>query len=209
MVRRAALAAIVAGLALMSGGPHARAQEDSGAVFRIESKLVSLWVNVTDQNGAIVGALTKDDFSVTEDGRPQIIKVFEHESEVPLRLTLAIDTSASTFKDRVRERDASRTFIHALMRQQDEMSLIEFSTYVTLRVPFTNKVSLLDRGLNDLKGGEATALYDTIYLASDELAKKQGRKVLVLVSDGGDTVKSKTYEEALEEALRSEVMIYS
>jgi Ca-activated chloride channel family protein len=76
-------------------------------------------------------------------------------------------------------------------------------------VPFTNKVSALDRGLNELKGGDATALYDAIYLASDNLATRQGRKVLVLVSDGGDTVKGKSYEDAKEEALRGEVMIYS
>jgi Ca-activated chloride channel family protein len=196
-------------LALLAGSHGARAQEDSGAVFRIESKLVSLWVNVTDQNGAVVGGLTKDDFKVAEDGRPQAIKLFERESEVPLHLTLAIDTSASTFKDRVRERDASKTFVHAIMRQQDEMSLIEFSTFVTLKVPFTNKVNQLDRGLNELRGGEATALYDAIYLASDKLAKKQGRKVLVLISDGGDTVKGTTYEEAFRAALQSEVMIYS
>jgi Ca-activated chloride channel family protein len=185
------------------------AQEDSGATFRIESKLVNLFVNVTDQNGAVVGGLNKEDFKVFEDSHPQDIAIFERESAMPLTLILAIDTSASTMIDRARERDASKTFIHALMRQQDQMGLIEFSTYVEQLVPFTNKVSLLDRGLNSLKGGDATALYDAIYLASDTLAPMKGRKVLVLVSDGGDTAKSSTYEDALEHALRGEVMIYS
>jgi Ca-activated chloride channel homolog len=185
------------------------AQEDSGATFRIESKLVNVFVSVTDKNGAVIGGLTKDDFRVTEDGRPEEIKLFERDLGIPLNLILAIDTSASTFKDRARERDASKTFIHALMRPQDRMGLFEFSTYVTERVAFTNKVSALNRGLNELKGGDATALYNAIYLASDNLATRQGRKVLVLVSDGGDTVKGKTYDDALEEALRGEVMIYS
>jgi len=135
--------------------------------------------------------------------------VFERESAMPLSLILAIDTSASTAIDRTRERDASKTFIHALMREQDQMGLIEFATYVSLLVPFTNKVGQLDRGLNSLKGGDATALYDTVYLASDTLAPKKGRKVLVIVSDGGDTAKNSTYDDALEHALRGEVMIYS
>jgi Ca-activated chloride channel homolog len=199
---------LVIGL-LLSCVPALHAQQDSGTTFHIESKLVNVFVNVTDRNGAIVGGLTKQDFKVYEDARPQEIAIFERESEMPLNLVLAIDTSASTFIDRTRERDASKTFIHALMRQQDQMGLIEFATNVTLLVPFTNKVSQLDHGLNSLTRGDATALYDAIYLASDSLAAKQGRKVLVIVSDGGDTAKSATYDDALEHALRGEVMIYS
>jgi Ca-activated chloride channel homolog len=207
MASRSLAAFLAAGLTLT---PLAvRAQQDSGTTFRIESKLVNLFVNVTDANGAIVGGLNKEDFKVTEDGRAQDIAIFEREAGMPLSLILAIDTSASTFIDRTRERDASKTFIHALMRPQDQMGLIEFATYVDLMVPFTNKVSQLDHGLNSLKSGEATALYDAIYLASDTLAPKKGRKVLVLVSDGGDTAKTSTYDDALEHALRGEVMIYS
>jgi Ca-activated chloride channel family protein len=172
-------------------------------------KLVNLFVNVTDKNGAIVGGLGQDDFKVSEDGRPQKIAIFERQSEIPLKITLAIDTSGSTFKDIGLEQSASKKFIHALLRQQDQMSLIEFATDVRLLVDFTNKIPLLDRGLGSLRLGDATALYDAIYLGSQGLARKEGRKVLVLVSDGGDTAKSTTYDEALEQALRSEVMIYS
>jgi Ca-activated chloride channel family protein len=89
------------------------------------------------------------------------------------------------------------------------MSLIEFATDVRLLVDFTNRISLLDHGLGSLRLGDATALYDAIYLGSQGLARKDGRKVLVLVSDGGDTAKSTTYAEALEQALRCEVIIYS
>jgi Ca-activated chloride channel family protein len=185
------------------------AQDEPTTTFRMDVKLVNLFVNVTDKTGAIVGGLTKDDFQVFEDGRPEKISVFERQSELPLNLTLAIDTSGSTAKDLDLEQSASRRFIHALLRQQDQMSLIEFATEVRQLVPFTNKVSQLDHGLNALRVGDATALYDAIYLGSGSLAKKEGRKVLVLVSDGGDTAKSTTYDEALEQALRSEVMIYS
>jgi len=189
--------------------PLALTAQDNGPTFRMDVKLVNLFVNVTDKTGAIVGGLSKDDFQVFEDGRPQKISVFERQSELPLNLTLAIDTSGSTFKDIALEQSASKRFIHSLLREQDQMSLIEFATDVRQVVPFTNKVNQLDHGLGSLRLGEATALYDAIYLGSEGLAKKQGRKVLILVSDGGDTAKSTTYPEALEQALRSEVMIYS
>ncbi len=187
-------------------GPAAAAQE---TVLHVDVKLVSVFVNVTDQNGAIVGALTKDDFHVTEDGRPQEIAVFERQSELPLNLTLAIDTSGSVRKDMAEEADAARRFAHAILRVQDQMSLMQFATDVSELQPFTNKVSLIDRGLTRLKADFATSLYDAIYLGSEKLGPMEGRKVLVLVSDGGDTASQATYAKALEMALRNEVMIYS
>jgi Ca-activated chloride channel family protein len=205
---RSYFAAFIRGLArLVLLAPIALAAQDT--TFRMDVKLVNLFVNVTDNSGAIVGGLAKDDFRVFEDGRPQNIAIFERQSELPLNLTLAIDTSGSTYKDRNLEYNAAKGFIHALLRQQDQMSLIEFATDVRLLVDFTNKLSLLDHGLSALRGGDATALYDAVYLGSRDLAKKQGRKVLVLVSDGGDTAKSTTYAEAQEQALRCDVMIYS
>jgi Ca-activated chloride channel homolog len=183
------------------------AQEDKP--LRLEVKLVSFFVNVTDKTGAIVGGLTKEDFRITEDGRAQNIAVFERQSEMPLNLTLAIDTSSSTYKDRAIEQQAAKKFVHALLRTQDRMSVIEFDTFVTELTAFTNKVALIDRGLDHMRGGGGTALYDAIYLGSKALGSKDGRKVLVLVTDGGDTVKGSTYNDALEQALRNEVMIYS
>src|SRR3954454_15725861 len=188
--------------------PLAVHAQDDTTTFRMDVKLVNLFVNVTNKTVAIVGGLGKDDFQIFEDGHPQKIAVFERQSELPLNLVLAIDTSGSTAKDLYLEQSASKRFIHALLREQDQMSLIGFATEVRQLVPFTNKVQQLDRGLNGLRVGDATALYDAIYLGSESLARKQGRKVLVLVSDGGDTAKSTTYPEALEQALRSEVMIY-
>lgn len=188
---------------------RAAAAQDTTPTFHIQSNLVNLFVNVTDQSGAIIGGLNKDDFRVAEDGRPQTIKIFERQSELPLNIVLAIDTSLSVRKDLSDEKRAANRFARELLRQQDQMSLIQFATYVTQLVPFTNSVKRIDQGLGDLKAGEATALYDAVYLGSDSLAQKQGRKVLVIVSDGGDTAKTSTYEQALEHALRGEVMIYS
>jgi Ca-activated chloride channel family protein len=193
-------------LAFASLAPSPAAQDPT---FHVDVKLVSLFVNVTDKTGAIVGGLTREDFQIAEDGRPQQIAVFLRESEMPLNLTLAIDTSGSVHKDMAEEQDAAKRFAHALMRAQDKMSLLEFSTDVSVLSPFTSKVRDIDRALGNLRGGDATALYDAIYLGSKLLGRLDGRKVLVLISDGGDTAKSTTYAGAVEQALRNEVMIYS
>ncbi len=177
--------------------------------LHVDVKLVNVFVNVTDRNGAIVGGLAREDFAVTEDGRPQKIAVFERQSELPLNLTLAIDTSGSVKKDLSEEADAARRFVRAILRPQDQMSLLQFATEVRELTPFTNKPAQIDRGLSQLHSDWATALYDAIVLGAERLSSKDGRKVLVVVSDGDDTAKSSTYAQALEAALRDEVMIYS
>ena len=179
------------------------------ATFHVDVKLVSIFVNVTDQNGAIVGGLTRNDFAVFEDGRPQQIAVFERQSEVPLNLTLAIDTSGSVQKDMSEEEAAAKKFARDILRPQDQMSVLQFATTVRELTPFTNKLAVIDRGLGELRGDWATALYDAICEGSEQLGKKEGRKVLVVISDGDDTAKSSTYAQAIEAALRNEVMIYS
>jgi Ca-activated chloride channel family protein len=197
-------------LALVLSLICAATAQSPDVTMRVDVKLVNVFVNVTDPHGAIVGGLNRDDFAVSEDNRPQKIAVFERESELPLNLTLAIDTSASVYKDRLIEQEAAKRFVHALLRPQDQMTVFEFSTYVSeLTRGFTNSEVQIDRGLNAMRGGDATALYDAIFLASKRLGTKEGRKILVLVSDGSDTVNNTTYEQALEQALRNEVMIYS
>jgi len=195
---------LCAALVLVSAG--VASQEPT---FRMGVNLVNIYVNVTDRNGALVGELTRGDFAVFEDGRPQEIAIFEKQSEVPLNLTLAIDTSGSVQKDLGQEAAAARRFVHDILRQQDQMSVIQFATYVHELTPFTNKLPVIDHGLSELRGDWATALYDAICFGSERLGKKEGRKVLVVVSDGDDTAKSSTYAQALEAALRNEVMIYS
>ena len=198
--------------AALALAPLALAQEagqDPATTLHVRVNLVSVFVNVTDQNGSPAAGFAREDFSIFEDGRPQQIAVFERKAELPLNLTLAIDTSGSVQKDMSEEAGAAKRFAHAIMRPQDQMSVLQFATTVRELQPFTNKVSLIDRGLSQLRGDWATALYDAICLGSEGLGKKQGRKVLVLVSDGDDTAKSSTYAQALEAALRNEVMIYS
>jgi len=198
----------IAGLCAMAVlAPAAMSAQD--ATFHMDVKLVNIFVNVTDKNGAIVGELTKDDFAVFEDGRPQQIAVFERKTDMPLNLTLAIDTSGSVQKDMGEEATAARHFARDILRPQDEMSVVQFATFVRQLTPFTNNLSQIDHGLGELRGDWATALYDAICFGSERLGKREGRRVLVIISDGDDTAKSSTYAQALEAALRNEVMIYS
>jgi len=205
--RRMILPSFVA-LALMLA-PSLPAQDKDTPTFKIESNLVNLYVNVTDQSGAIVGGLNKEDFRVAEDGRPQTIGVFERQSELPLSIMLAIDTSLSVRKDLSEEKHAASHFARELLRKQDQMGLIEFDSDVSQLVPFTNNLKRIDEGLGKLKPGLATALYDAVYLGSDSLAPKQGRKVLIVVSDGDNTAGNSDYRQALDHALLGDVMIYS
>ena len=185
------------------------AQENSDTTLRVDVKLVNVFVNVTDRNGTIVGGLSKDDFAISEDGRPQTISLFERQSQVPLALTLAIDTSGSVKKDLGAEATAARHFVHAMLRPQDQVSLLQFATNVSVLAPFTNKEKEINRGLGRLHGDFATALYDAICAGAEGLGRQQGRKVLVVISDGDDTAENSTYAQALQAALRNEVMVYT
>ena len=181
----------------------------SAPPIHVDVRLVNVFVNVTDAAGAPVPGLTQDDFALSEDGHPQKITYFERDTGMPLSIVLAIDTSGSTHKDLSVEKGAAHNFVHALMRPVDQLDLLDFNSDVREVVPFTNSVHRVDAGLENLSLGPATALYDAVYLASQILAPRRGRKVLVIISDGGNTVKGVDYAQALEQARRGEVMIYS
>lgn len=199
------------GLALAAG---VFAQENPAPLgnippYHVNVRLVNVFVNVTDEQGAPVGGLKQEDFTLSEDGVPQKIAYFERQTDMPLSLVLAIDTSGSVRKDLDIERRAAHEFLRALMRPVDHVDLIDFNSDVREIVPFTSDLRQLDEGLSNLSGGPATALYNAIYLASQRLGPQHGRKVLVVISDGGNTVSGVAYDEALDQAIRSEVMVYS
>jgi Ca-activated chloride channel family protein len=194
---------------LSGNSPQAPESPGKPPTISVNVRLVNVFVNVTDDKGAPVAGLDKDDFLIYEDGHPQKIAVFERETGMPLNVVLAIDTSGSVRKDFDVEQQAARRFVHALLRPVDRLDLMEFNDNVREVVGFTNSASRIDRGLNDIRGGSATALYSGVYLAAQTLAPSSGRKVLVLISDGGNTVNGTTYDMALEEAVRGEVMVYS
>jgi Ca-activated chloride channel homolog len=177
--------------------------------IHVDVRLVNVFVNVSDAKGAPVGGLTQGDFALWEDGCEQKIAYFERETNVPLSIVLAIDTSGSTRKDLPVEKTAARDFVHWLLRPVDRLDLMDFNSDVREVVPFTADVRRIDAGLDDLDVGPATALYGAIYLASQSLGTRRGRKVLVIISDGGNTKSGVDFSQALESARRGEVMIYS
>ena len=181
--------------------------------IHVESRLVNVAINAVDEHGAPVPGLTKDDFLLTEDGKPQRIAIFEKESSTPLSIVLAIDASESVLSDRGLERDAAKGFLKGLVRPQDRVDLMSFSDSVDEVVSFTNDVRSIDSGIGHIERGDSTALYDAIYLASQRLAQApavQGeRRVVVLITDGENTTRHGSYEAALEQAQRAGAMIYS
>jgi Ca-activated chloride channel family protein len=176
--------------------------------YHVNVHLVNVFVNVTNANGSPVGGLTQDDFALSEDGVPQKIAYFERQTDMPLSLVLAIDTSGSVSKDIGIERHAARDFMRALLRPVDRLDLVDFNSSVREVVPFTNDIRRLDSGLDNLDFGPATALYDAIFLSAQMLGPRSGRKALIVITDGGNTVKDVDYPQALEQAIRDEVMVY-
>jgi len=181
--------------------------------IRVETRLVNVALNVEDAKGAPIGGLGIGDFEVLEDGKPQKITFFERETTTPLSIVLAIDTSESVLTNERLEKEAAKHFVNALLREQDELDLMEFSDVVREIVPFTNQKKRIESGIGEVQRGDATALYDAIYLASERLRGTSGangrRRVVVLITDGGDTVKGSKYMQAMEEAQRAGAMVYS
>lgn len=182
---------------------------DQASDIKVDVKLVNVFVTVTDEHGAPVASLTKEDFDVFEDGKPQTIAVFDKESALPLSIVMDIDTSLSTRKDIALELNSARRFAHTILRPVDALSLYEFSEVVNEVVPFTSDLKLIDHGLDHPRLGAATALYDALYLGSHALEARQGRKVIVVITDGGDTVSQVDYKEALRAAQQAEAIVYS
>ena len=190
-------------------GPPARPADDTLPTFKVDVKLVNVFVTVLDAQGAPVGDLQQGNFGLFEDGHPEQIAIFDRESQLPLSIVLAVDTSLSTRKDLRLELESARRFARSIMRPVDAMSLYEFSEIVREVVPFTPDLKRIDRGIGDIRSGAATAMYDAVYLASEALERRRDRKVLVIITDGGDTVSKVNYQEALRAAQQAEAIVYS
>ena len=195
-------------LALIVSAALASVAQES-ETLKVDVKLVNVFVTVTDAHGSPVASLQKENFLLKEDGKEQKISIFSRESALPLSIVLAIDTSLSTKKDLPLEQAASHKFAHAILRSQDGLAVYQFSEEVTQVVPFTSDLSKIDAGIDRLRNGAATALFDVVFLGSQALGARQGRKVIVAVTDGGDTVSQVDYKQALRAAQESEAIIYS
>jgi VWFA-related protein len=222
--------------------PELKRPQEGQPAIAVEVKTVSVLATVRDKHGKIISNLTKDDFQLDEDGRPQTINYFAHESDLPLRLGLLVDTSLSQRRVLDQERSASYSFLDKLLRQDKDLAfVIHFDREVELLQDFTPSRPQLQAALQKLStpqfdgGGGSTSggggggngggggggrgrgshgggtlLYDAIFLASDELmSKQQGRKALIILSDGVDHGSRETMAEAIATAQRSDTIIYS
>lgn len=199
----------VLSIILWSGCACLAQQEEPSTTLKIDVRLVNVFVTVTDPHGAPVAKLTKDDFHLSEDGNEQKIAVFDKESALPLSIVLAVDTSLSTKKDLPLELASARHFAHTILRPIDGLSVYEFSEIVDEVVPFTSDLKTIDRGIERIHVGSATAMYDALYLGSQALDRRKGRKVMVVITDGGDTVSKVDYRDAVRAAQEAEAIVYS
>ncbi len=212
-------------------------QTQAPGKIAVEVKTVSVLATVRDKHGKIISNLAKDDFVLEEDGRPQNINYFVRESDQPLRLGLLVDTSLSQRRVLEQERSASYSFLDHLLRPEKDLDfVIHFDREVELLQEFTSSRPKLRAALQALQTpqldsnsggggnggtragggrgsghrGGGTLLYDAIYLASDELmSKQQGRKAVIILSDGVDHGSKETLAVAIETAQRADTVVYS
>jgi Ca-activated chloride channel family protein len=184
------------------------AQEPS---FKVDVQLVRLLVTVKNPAGDLVGSLESRDFELFDSGVKQNITVFEHQTNQPLSVTLLIDTSGSMDKDLKVATGSLGKFLNALVKEgnpDDAASLYSFNDQVTLLNSFTRRLTRLEDSLKPLKGDAGTSLYDAIYLSTGAMRGRDGRHVLVVVTDGGDTTSTKKYSDALSSILHAEAVLY-
>jgi Ca-activated chloride channel family protein len=191
-----------------AGQPQHPTQPET--TLKVDVNLVNVFVTVTDAQGAPVAGLAKDNFILKEDDKEQKISVFDKESALPLSIALAIDTSLSTRHDLPLEQQSAKRFAHTILRPVDGLSVYAFSeTVVEATRGFTSDLKRIDESIDHIRMGAATALFDAIYLASRSLDKRKGRKVIVLITDGGDTISRVDYKEAARSAEEAEAIVYS
>ncbi len=242
-VRRSAYGLILALALLLWFSSSLRGQDATAqgvTTVSVDVKVVTLPVTVRDKKGQIVRNLTKDDFVLQEDGRPQAIKYFTQDTNLPLTLGLLVDTSLSQRNVLDQERNASKVFLDQMLTDpKDKAFLIHFDREVELLQDLTSSHEKLQAGLELLKTpqfdrngsgssdpqasdpqsgsgpsrmsrGAGTLLYDAVFLASDELMKKQqGRKALIILSDGDDRGSKESLQSAIEAAQRADTVVYS
>lgn len=195
---------------LLAGAGLVWAQEPP--TIRVDVKLVRLLVTVKDPKGNPIGSLKREDFAVEDKGVPQEIAVFERSTAQPLSVSLLVDTSLSTAANLEYEARAIRGFLNALFGEgnaEDRASLYSFFDEVRMETGFTRTADRILRPLSRLKPKSGTSLYDALWFASQDLDRRPGRRVLVVVTDGGDTTSRKKYRDALEAAQRADAVIYS
>src|SRR5580692_7523798 len=200
--------------------PLARAQQDE-ATFTTGVKVVNVLATVRTRKNEIVRDLTKDDFTLTESGRPQTIRYFSKETDLPLTVGLMVDTSMSQEKVLESERTASFRFLDQVLREsKDKLFVMQFDMAVQLRQPLTSSRRDLEAVLPyvdtptrkelGMQNGGGTRLYDAIVEASNKVLKDQrNRKAMIVLPGGGENGSTATLTGAIEAAHRADTLIYS
>jgi VWFA-related protein len=206
-------------LGLLATGPSAGlALAAPQAEFSTGIKIVSLLVTVRDKSGKFVNDLAQGDFAVEDDGRPQSISYFSQQDDLPLTLGLLVDISGSQTEVLGDELAASDVFFNQVLREGvDQAFLVSFATRAWLmqnltvsRAKLQEGLRIVGNGLRDQRGYGGTVLYDAVADASDLMMKKlQGRKALVLLTDGEDTASRGSLELAIASCQRSDTLAYS
>jgi VWFA-related protein len=198
----------------------------------VDARLVNLPVVVRDKKGALIQNLGKDEFVLQVDGKPQTIRYFDKDTNLPLTLGLLVDTSLSQRDVIDEERAASSTFLDLMLTTpKDKAFIMQFAAETELLQDVTSSHPLLQAALKEIdtpskgnsgssdddnntprrpRGGGGTTLYDALFLASDELMSKQtGRKAVIILSDGGDRGSRETLVKSIEAAQRADTIIYA
>ena len=204
-MKQAAALSLIAALCLAA---PASAQDTT---IRVNVRLVRMLVTVKDSNGALIGSLNKSDFTVYDNGVQQEVAVFERQTEQPLSVALMLDTSASVNIELRYELDSAAKFLKALVGEgnpEDTAALYTFDWQTTLLRSYTRRFALLEQALRQVRATGGTSMYDAIYLVSRDLEGRDGRHVIVIVTDGGDTTSSKDFHQALESIQRADAIMY-
>lgn len=214
-----ALAGFLQPALMQAQTPHAQAPQTNSPIapqthsprdsLHVRVNLVTVPLTVIGANGGPISGLRPQDFTLTENGHPETIRLFEQNSSRPLSVVLAIDTSLSVHKDLSLEKQAAYGFLHALLRPTDRVELLGFAGEVTEIVPFTSNIRRLDQGLKQMHGEGPTALYEAVVRGSQEVQWLQGRRIIVVISDGSNSMTGVDYRQAREAALRARASIES
>jgi Ca-activated chloride channel homolog len=184
-------------------------QKDDDIKITINSDLVNVVVTVGGRPLNASLDLKPEDFEILEDGASQEVANFSRNADQPLKMVMLFDTSYSVIQRLNFERRAAARFFERVIRPQDRAAVFSVSTDVVVLQEFTNKIPLLVDATRQLKAQGATSLYDAIYLASDYLKPAEGRRVIVIISDGGDTTSGKGLLESLARAQKSDSVIFA
>ncbi|HVV45007.1 MAG TPA: VWA domain-containing protein [Bryobacteraceae bacterium] len=213
-----AILALAIGVTLLAQNAPAPASADSSlpeTKFTTGITDVNVLFTVTDKKGRFVTDLTVNDFEVKESKKPQFIQQFTAESDLPLRLALLIDTSNSIRSEFRFEQQAAIRFMNDVMRpKQDRMMLLSFDSSPQLQSDLTSDMTKLEQGVNAMRPGGGTALYDGIYFAAKEKLmldqpREKFRRAMIIISDGEDTQSRYTRDQALEATQVADTVIYA